>query len=93
MRTWLLLLGGLIVWAANFLAIYVAVSIWPGTVLARVLALLLSAAGLAAAAFVIIRLRRWRGDQLTQWIGGVSAAGCALAALAMVYHGLTAVLA
>lgn len=97
MRTWLILLGGLSVWAANFLGIYFAASIWPGTVTARVIALLLTVVAFAALALILARsrrmVRRSPNDAVAAFAGFVAIGGCAVAALAFVYHAVTAVLA
>lgn len=92
MRAWLPLLSGLLVWTVNFFAIYVAVSLWPGSLLARIVAGLLALAGLAAVAVIYLRLPEPR-DHFERWVDGVSKVGLALAGVAMVYHGITAALA
>lgn len=91
MRAWLPLLSGLLVWAVNFFAIYVAVSLWPGSPTARIVAGVLALAGLAAVALIYLRLPTPR-DGFEHWVDGIARIGLALAGVAMIYHGLTAAL-
>jgi hypothetical protein len=93
MRAWLSLLAGLLIWAVNFFAIYVAVSLWPGSITARIVSGVLSLAGLAAVVIVYLRLVEVPREGLNRWIDGGARVGLALAGVAMIYHGITAVLA
>lgn len=96
MRQWLVLLSGLLVWTAHFFGVYIAASLFPGSVIARWLTILLTVAGLLAV-FLLGRrtLKTWRGasgDDMGQWIGGLALMGNALAGVAILYQGLPAIL-
>lgn len=92
MRTWLVLLGGLLVWTAHFFGIYGAASLFPGTDLARWLTgllTLLALGALAVLALPIVRRTRASGSgDLSQWIDGLALLGIALASIAVLYQGL-----
>ncbi|HEU4877752.1 MAG TPA: hypothetical protein VFT07_07920 [Sphingomicrobium sp.] len=95
MRSWRDLLGGPILWAAHFFAVYGIASIWPGTQTAIVLVLVVSALALAAASWLFARaISRLReaSDELQRWSSGLAILGCAIAAAAIIYQGLPAVL-
>ena len=63
MRTWLLLLGGLIVWAVHFFGLYAAGEIGGETTAARLAVLALTLLCLAAnGAIAWLVMRRPRGD-------------------------------
>jgi hypothetical protein len=53
MRAWAFMLGGVLVWAADFFLLYAIASILLTTPAARVLALVVSAAALAADAWLL----------------------------------------
>lgn len=97
MRTWAMLLGGLIVWAAHFFAVYGIVSVFPGTSLARWLTIAATLPALAAAAWLLwLSLRQRReseADPFDQWMANVAALGSAIGLIAVAYQGLPALLA
>lgn len=96
MRQWLVLLGGMLVWTAHFFAVWTAASLFPGQDLAAWLTILLTLAGLLATA--LLGRRAWAGwqqnadDEIAHWISGIALLGNALAAVAILYQGLPALL-
>jgi len=96
MGKWAYLLGGLLVWAAHFFAVYIAASLFPGTQLAKWLVLALTIAALVALwLFSRLMLRASpadRGEDGDHWGTGLVRLGCGLAAVAIVYQGLPALL-
>lgn len=94
MRSWALLLGGLLVWTAHFFALYGIASIFPDTGLARILtgvATLIAAAG--ALWLLVVAWRAGRSDDdLTRWTGGLTALGAGLALIAVLWQGLPALI-
>lgn len=98
MRTWGLILGGLIVWAAHFVGTYALVSLAdisadPGHPGWRVgLAVF---GGLCLAALALLALWAWRDltsrDQQDRFASRVALAGQAVAALGVVFQTLPAV--
>lgn len=95
MQAWRHLLGGLLLWAAHFFALYAIASILPGTRAAAVLVLIATAlASVMAAVFIyrISRTHRQEHDGLQRWMHSLSASGYALAGAGIVYQGLPAIL-
>ncbi|HUG46619.1 MAG TPA: hypothetical protein VMK31_08955 [Sphingomicrobium sp.] len=97
MGKWGLLLGGLIVWAVDFFALYAIASILPGTsFVARALAIVVTLAALAADAW-LIRFA-WKaagsaGDEVDGWIARTGLAGAALSFVSVLWQGFPAILA
>lgn len=91
------MLGGLIVWAAHFFAVYGIASLFPGTSAARWLTIAATVAAAAAAAWLLRRAlasgRRCGPDDITGWMSGVAAIGSGTALVAILYQGLPAFLA
>lgn len=96
MRTWLLLLGGLLIWAAHFFLLYAFASIWPGSQTARWLVLAVTAAALAADGAIIWLAakvpRSGDDDQLGQWMWRFAFAGALLSSAAVVWQGFPALI-
>lgn len=96
MRSWLILLGGLLIWTADFFALYGVASIFPGLEIARYLTLAITAVAAAAATWLLLRmLTRMRdpaSDELADWIPKLAAAEAALALVAILYQGAPALL-
>lgn len=91
MRTWLLLLGGLIVWAAHFFALYAAGEIGGQNMATRTAALLLTVACLAAdAAIARAAAARTARDPFSRWVRFTALAGAALSAVAVIWQGMAA---
>jgi hypothetical protein len=96
MRRWFLLLGGPLIWAAHFLAIYAVTSIWyiaagATDATARIVIVSLSAAALVATGFVtVVALRQPRHDSIDSFLRTVAAVGAILAAIAVTWQTLPA---
>lgn len=93
MRAWFCITGGLLIWAAHFLSIYAAASIFPGSSLARWLTLALTALAFGML-FLLVR-ETWRptrlhSSQFSQWLDGLAGLSVGLAVLAIVYQSLPA---
>ena len=97
MRAWLILLGGLLIWAAHFFALYGVASIFPGMALARYLTLALTLAAGVAAGWLLLRtiraVRDQEADPLTSWMYRISATGSGLALVAILFQGAPALFA
>lgn len=90
MRTWLLLLGGLIVWAVHFFGLYAAGEIGGHAPAARIAIGLLTLACLAAdAGLVLIALRLPSGDGFARWRRSVAPLGAGLSIVAVCWQGAT----
>ena len=96
MRAWLFLLSGLTIWAAHFFGLYIAASLFPGMLLANILSIALTLIAMAAAAYFLWRgLRRLQahgGEQLSEWLAGISTLGNAIALIAIAYQAVPALL-
>jgi hypothetical protein len=93
MRIWVTLLGGLIVWALHFFALYAVGSIFLTTDLARGLTILLTVACLAIVG--LVGLRAWRGghlDAASQWARVVALWSVLISIIAILWQGAVAVL-
>lgn len=97
MRSWLLTLAGLLIWAAHFLTIYAAASVFPGTRIARWLTIGLTIIALGVLVLLIHRIcRRARAHASTgpaRWLDTLALLGAALAVVAIVYQTLPAFIA
>lgn len=92
MKPWFVMLGGLLIWAAHFFALYAAASLFPGTDTAWYLTLLLTVVATGAASWLLWRTRRapqgdHDGDELRRWMRGLASMGCVLALIAILYQG------
>ncbi len=86
MRAWLLILGGLIVWAAHFVAIYAIGSVFPGQANARWLVLAATVAAIGGNLAILWRTTGPRADALDGWICSIGRIGAALSILAVVWQ-------
>jgi hypothetical protein len=97
MAIWRSMLSGLLVWTGHFFGVYAASSLFPGSLVARLLTLAITLAALAAAAWLtwraLGRLRAENADEVNRWLDGIALAGGALAGTAILYQGLPALLA
>lgn len=97
MRAWLILLSGLLIWTGHFFGVYIAASLFPGTGIAKWLTGLLTL--IALALLVALGLSLWTrppersDDVLPHWLNRLTLLGGAVAAVAILYQGLPALLA
>jgi hypothetical protein len=91
-RSWLTLLGGLLVWAVHFFMLYAVGSVFLTTDLARVLTVALTIAGLAANGW--LGLKAWRGpcEPQERWSRTVTMWGLALGSIGIFWQGMVAVI-
>lgn len=93
MRSWLVLLGGLLVWAFHFFALYAVGSIFLTTDLARGLTIALTL--LCLLALTLIGRRAWLArapDAESNWIRIVALWGVAIGSIAILWQGFVALL-
>lgn len=99
MRTWFFMLGGMVVWAAHFMGVYAIASVADvardaDAAAARwIVAGFTAACAAAAAAFGLAGLRRLRrtgDDPYQRFTATVAAVGGGIAAVAVVWQGLPA---
>ncbi|HET9336565.1 MAG TPA: hypothetical protein VFO12_09190 [Sphingomicrobium sp.] len=91
MRRWLLMLGGLLVWAAHFFAVYAAASIFPGDPAAESLALVATLAAIGANGILLwwtLGRKRTAADGFDEWTWRVGAIGAGLSLLAVLWQGM-----
>ena len=97
MRAWLLLLGGMLVWAVHFFLLYALASLWGSAAPARIGTGLVTLACLAAnAAILMLCVRTARSHDAQTVIGWPARLGAPVAALSLVsvaWQGLPALLA
>lgn len=96
MTTWVRMLSGPLLWAAQFFGAYIIASVFPGAELAHWLVAMLTLACLAAAGLLLFRPAQRGGagaDPMDRWVTGFAAMGQAIAILAIAYQGLPALLA
>ncbi len=93
MRGWMSLLGGLILWAVHFFVLYAIASIFLTTPLARGLTVMATCACLAASGLLFTRmLRSDPPTAMDAWMRAVALCGVGLAAVAIIWQGLPALL-
>ncbi|MGE0773931.1 MAG: hypothetical protein AB7G25_07345 [Sphingomonadaceae bacterium] len=91
MRHWLYMLGGLIIWAIHFFALYIVVSILLTSPAARVVTLIVTLLCLAADG--LLAVGAWRGfkaaasDETARWVFGFALLGIAISAVAVFWQG------
>ena len=94
MRGWTFLLGGLIVWAVHFFALYAIASIFLTTPTARLLAVLVTMACLGAGFILLIRaLRSDTSTPTDAWMRTIALCGLGLSDVAIFWQALPALLA
>ena len=94
MRAWALLLGGLLVWAADFLLLYGIASILLTTPVARILVGAVTLVALAADAWLLLQSRarlQAAEDELQTWTARTAGFAVAISALAILWQGLPAI--
>ncbi|EQB00944.1 hypothetical protein [Sphingobium sp. HDIP04] len=93
MRGWTFLLAGLILWAVHFFALYAIASIFLTTLLARGLTLMVTLACLAVSGLLLARtLRSDASATMEAWMRAVALCGTGLAAIAIIWQALPALL-
>lgn len=93
MRGWSGLLGGFIVWAVHFFALYIIGSVFLTTSLARVLVGIVTLACLAAITVLLVRiLRTTTPSPMEGWMRVVALGGVGLSVVAIVWQALPAVI-
>ena len=95
MRTWVFLLGGMLVWTVHFFGIYGLASIFLTTPLARILTGILTLACLAAVAW--LARRSWAAyqaeqDEVSGWVALLATLINAISFVAVLWQGFPAVL-
>lgn len=94
MRAWLYALGGLLIWAGHFFALYAAASVFPGTLLARWITVALTTLALGLLAVFARRIgkraRETEISKLERWTDGLAYLGVAIAAISIVMQGIPA---
>ena len=96
MGKWIILLGGLTIWAAHFFLLYAFASLFPGRDLARILSLAATLPALAASGWLLWLTARRRqpqaSDDFGRWVGNIGALGAALAIVAILWQALPALM-
>ncbi|MBE1529881.1 FtsH-binding integral membrane protein [Sphingopyxis sp. OAS728] len=92
MRTWWTMLGGLVIWAAHFFALYVIGEFVGTGGGARAAVVLFTLAALAGLCLLVWLGRRTGADKLRGWGRSLGASAITLTALAVVWQALPAFL-
>ena len=92
MRSWLILLGGLLLWALHFFLLYAIGEFGGSGATARIAVGLLTLLLLAADLVLLVSILRRRRTGFSGWRDQVGALGALLAAVAIVWQGLPALL-
>jgi hypothetical protein len=95
MRTWGLMLGGLLVWTADFFLLYGIASIFLTTPIARILAIIVTVGAVAANLWLMsLSWKRYSSpaSDLERWAAWIGLLGAAVSAVAVVWQGLPAIL-
>ena len=96
MRAWAFMLGGMIVWAVHFFALYTIASVFLTTPTARFLTILVTLLCLAADGGLLalaLKARRETGDGPAHWAVTLAALMRAISLVAVLWQGLPALLA
>ena len=94
MRAWVLLLGGMLVWAADFFLLYGVASILLTSPAAWIAALAVTAAAVAANLWLINRswkLYRAPGDEYDRWLARMALLLAAISLLSVIWQGFPAI--
>ena len=95
MHEWRNLLGGLLLWAIHFFAVYIIGSVFPGKRIAAALVLITTFAIIAVTLTLAINAFRAISemhDGLQRWMSDLSLLGYLIGGLAIIYQGLPAIL-
>lgn len=92
-QTWILLLGGLVVWAAHFFLLYAFGSIFPASDIARWLTVAATLAGLMANLTIIRMARADRGrdsgQDVASFAAHIAVPECLVSITAILWQGVT----
>jgi hypothetical protein len=100
MRAWLLMLGGLLIWAVHFGGVYGIASVFDvissaDAPLSRLSAGALTLASLAANAALFVYVagarKRRKGDAVADWVLSIGALNAAISFVAVLWQGLPAI--
>lgn len=92
MRSWLVLLGGLLLWAIHFFALYAIGEFAADGMVARMAVGLLTLILFFANLLLLLWIRGRRRSGFSRWRDQVGMLGALLAAVAIVWQGLPALL-
>lgn len=92
MRSWVMLLGGLVVWTVHFFALYIVASIFLTTPIARVMTLLISLACLVANGLLLWWVRGGDSARSDRWIRTMALYSTGVSTLAILWQALPAIL-
>ena len=96
MRAWALLLGGLLVWATDFVLLYAIGSIFLTTPVGRLLAGVATLLALGADVWLLIMSRaRYTEaqDEFERWMARIATLAAAISTLAVLWQGFPVILA
>ncbi|WP_106639086.1 hypothetical protein [Allosphingosinicella vermicomposti] len=88
MRSWIILLGGLALWAVHFFGLYFTGSIFLSSGTARSIAGLFTLACAAATLLLMAWINRQSEAVLAGWVSPAGRAGAVLALIAIIWQGL-----
>ena len=96
MRPWLIITGGMLVWAVHFLALYVLASIFGSTMVARLGVGSFTILGIAADGALLVacwqQIRNPASNSLGRWTGSLGIMTAELSLVAVAWQGLPALL-
>lgn len=91
--SWTLLLGGLLVWALHFFALYAVASIFLTSDTARLLTVAVTLLCLVLNALLFVRVASVQADvELTRWMRSLALLGVSLSVVAILWQALPAAL-
>lgn len=93
MPGWRIMLGGLLVWAAHFLAIYILASVFESSTIARIGTGIATLAAVAAnIGLVVVARRAEMPDAFARWMVSLGMLGVGLSLVAVLWQGLPALI-
>ncbi len=93
MAAWRSLLGGLVVWAAHFLTLYILGSVFGTSDTARLGVALATLVALAAIVALLVASRRSReADPVLRWMASLGTLAAGLAIVAIIWQAMPALL-
>jgi hypothetical protein len=91
MPAWRIMLGGLLVWAAHFFALYVLASVFGSSIAARVGTAAATLVAVAANVFILrVVWRSADGDAFGRWTASLGALGAGLSLVAVLWQAMPA---